>query len=219
MMVKLFNSIYDTNGTDPVPEEELQAKFKEDYARIRVISMPLTGSDGNVITDPAELDQMKAKAQGYKDRLANGEVFSSVYDEYYAESTGQTVTETSDGSSDGSIDSDGSGDEVDEDYEQLNDVMLDVNGTTPSAEMAAAVKAAPLDTPTLFEDTDAYYVFVRLDISVRTDWYLNYRETVMHALRDDAFDALCAEKAKTLTVVRNEQAIATYDSSKLSIIL
>jgi hypothetical protein len=221
MREKLFNAIYGVNGTEPVPEADLKAKFNEDYARIRVISMPLTSAeDGSTITDPAELDELKTMAQSYLDRLAAGEAFTAVYDDYYAYATGQIIE--SDGSeSDGSADenSDGSTAAIDEAYEETMDSMVDLNGTAPSEGMLTAIKAATIGTPMLYQDTDAYYVFVRLDISVRTDWFETYRSTLLHSLKNADFDAKCAQKAAELSVVRNEQAIAIYDPDKLSIIL
>jgi hypothetical protein len=219
MSEKLFNAIYGASGTEPVPEADLKAKFNEDYARIRVISMPLTSSeDGSTITDPAELDELETMAQGYLDRLAAGEAFSTVYDEYYAYSTGQTIEsdgssgENSDGSSDGSV-------AIDEDYEETMDVLVNLNDVSPSEEMMTAVRAATIGTPMLFKDTDAYYVFVRLDLSVRGDWFESYRSTLLHSLKNADFEEKCAQKAAEMKIVRNEQAITIYDPDKLSIIL
>jgi hypothetical protein len=228
MRIKLFDAIYAQGGSEAVPEADLKAKFSEDYARIRVISMPLTGSDGNIITDAAELDELKTKANEYLDRLANGETFSAVYDDSYAYLTEQSeeTSETSedDGTqtaenSDGSEAVEAAAEEVDEDYEETFDQMVDLNGVTPSEGMVTAMRAASIGTPMLYEDTDAYYVFVRLDIGVRTDWFESYRSTLLHAMKDTAFEEKITQKAAALTVVRDEQALAIYDPDKQMIMM
>jgi hypothetical protein len=50
-MSAIFADIYGVDGTDPVPEEEWRAFFKDEYVRFRIFAMPTVDEDGEPLPE------------------------------------------------------------------------------------------------------------------------------------------------------------------------
>ncbi|MCL1822925.1 MAG: hypothetical protein FWG44_01860, partial [Oscillospiraceae bacterium] len=71
-----------------------------------------------------------------------------------------------------------------------------------------------LNTAAVFKTDECYFVFQKLDIYERDDWFETFRETLLHDLKGDEMNELVKEKAVTLDVSLNQAAIKRYKPEK-----
>ena len=90
----IFNAIYGEGGTQEVSDQELLDRFNEQYASIDRIYIPLAGEDGN--TTQESIDAAREKAEGYQQRMENGESIADLAKEYANEQAVANGEETSD---------------------------------------------------------------------------------------------------------------------------
>ncbi|MBE6901627.1 MAG: hypothetical protein E7478_04070, partial [Ruminococcaceae bacterium] len=91
---KLFNKLYDTNGETPVTDEEYNKYLSENYAVVKYIELPYMDKYDLSLTDEADIQVVKDKANSYADRLNNGESFFDIrYEVDLAEAQDEAAVE------------------------------------------------------------------------------------------------------------------------------
>lgn len=79
---KLFLHFYQKGGELEVTESEIDSYLKETYCAVKYISFSYTDASGKALESDADKKAVKDKAQGYADRLNNGESPVDVFYEY-----------------------------------------------------------------------------------------------------------------------------------------
>ncbi|MDE6733345.1 MAG: hypothetical protein K2J77_10770, partial [Oscillospiraceae bacterium] len=82
---KLFLHFYDKGGEFEVTEDEINDYLKETYCVVKSIRLPYTNAAGDPLATDEEKKAVKDKAQGYADRINNGESPVDVFFEYSKE--------------------------------------------------------------------------------------------------------------------------------------
>lgn len=75
---KIFMSIYDKDGDKAVSDEDFLAKVKETYSSARIIKIAYNDKYGKSTKDTVRIDELKALAQSYADKLNDGKSFIDV---------------------------------------------------------------------------------------------------------------------------------------------
>ncbi len=99
-----------------------------------------------------------------------------------------------------------------------NLTAIEKDGTTPNAQIVneAFNNMAIGDCKILeSEDGEHIYVVVKLDILEDESYFEASRESLLHDMRDDDFDALIDTWKESQTVIRNEAAVKRYDPQKM----
>ncbi len=140
-----------------------------------------------------------------------GDVTTPAVTEAPAEETAVTAQETA---ADGDI----TLDTADATSYTSNLTAIEKDGTTPNAQIVneAFNNMAIGDCKILeSEDGEHIYVVVKLDILEDESYFEASRESLLHDMRDDDFDALIDTWKESQTVIRNEAAVKRYDPQKM----
>lgn len=77
----LFDAIYGENGDREVPDEDIRAYLRDNYALINYIQMNLVDGEGNLLKSDGKAERMEM-AKDYVERAKNGEDFDELNKEY-----------------------------------------------------------------------------------------------------------------------------------------
>lgn len=170
-----FLSIYDTKGTEEVAEKDVKDAFSKNYCLANVITVSVSSdadSTGSTASDSSEskltMDEAEKKLKAYKDRIAKGEKFDTIYSEYQKETS--TDSSSSSGSAAtvlGSSDTSYSSDYF-EDAFKMKTGALKIIKNSDNTEIALVEKQD------ISKDEDTYYK--------------NYRTDVLQLLKGDEFE-------------------------------
>jgi hypothetical protein len=203
----LFTHYYGEGGKTPVADEELEAVLVKDYAKVGLLPIPKatadeTGTDGAVTATIDEQNAaLKTEAEGYVQRLNDGEVFEDVVFEYEKSAAG-----------------DGAADVVKpEPGSQSIIVSADMSGMYYSAELVDGAMAIPEGTTELVEDDSFYYVLQRTDILADPADFDSLRTTLLSNLKSEEFDAMVETWASELQVEVNQAALNQYTPERLKL--
>lgn len=106
-----FMNLYGENGEKEIAKDDLNKNMSENYAMVDIITFSKKGSDNKELSDE-KLNEIKALADKYAERLNNGEKFEDIYKEEqerlkkeeeaandYTESSGSSTTSSGGASS------------------------------------------------------------------------------------------------------------------------
>ncbi len=171
-----FLSIYDTKGTEEIPEKDVKDAFSKNYCLANAITITVSSdsdSTGTTATDSSEnkmtMAEAEAKLKKYKDRISKGEKFDTIYSEYQKEtSTDSSSTSTGSaatvfGSSDTSYSSD-----------YFDDAFKMKTGAVKILKNSDNTEIALVEKQDISKDEDTYYK--------------NYRTDVLQLLKGDEFE-------------------------------
>lgn len=192
----IFKAIYDKDGTEPVPDDELREKFEKDYAKIAVI--PLTFSV-NEDTEKRDSDNKATRDMIAKyEKLAKdgGNMEDLIY-EARKEVMGTEIEKPAPGTS---------------------FTFVERDGGQYGEEMMKAIFAAPIGEPTVVESETDINLFVRYDVSENENDFNSRRSSLVSALREDDFEKKIEGWAAEMTdVTYNEKALNRYTPQKLKL--
>lgn len=207
----VFDYIYGNGGEKEISEADIKSYLEENNKRINFIEMELKDGEGNLLKSDGKAE-IKEMAEGYIERLKNGEAFADVskeYSDYYdklvadaAESTDGDETEASDDTI-----------EAASSYVD-NETVISKDGSTPSA--AVVEKAFEANTGDIFlvEEDEVYYVVAVLDLYADENYYTENEKTARHALKDDEFDETVTSWTLSQNVENNDAAYKRYKIEK-----
>ncbi len=193
---KIFEKLYEANGLEPVPQADIDAKFNSEYARIKMIPLPLTDKEGNALSteDKAKLLD---KADAYSERLKKGEKFNDIYDEYLKSVSSSTDTSGT----------------ADDPYKNEMIVYsgyqyLDANTVSEALKMKT-------NDILVLKSTSYYFLIQKLNLLERDDLKKNYRTTILHDIKDTDFEKILSDIYSKYTIEKNEDAYNRYDPKKV----
>lgn len=79
---KIFTYYYGEGGIEEVSKVEKEKWLDENYALARYFGVSITDSEGQVIESKTQLAILEKLAEGYADKLNDGEAYKDVYNEY-----------------------------------------------------------------------------------------------------------------------------------------
>ncbi len=222
MSNKLFDSYYDENGTTPTDENDIKTYYEDNYGRFQIIQVSLTEGDGSKIETDEGKKKMEDLANGYLDRLKDGEDFDTVYHDYedyvakqkeQAEKDSEDTSESSEVSSAEETVGDSAAPEEEEEHD--HETLLSKDSTTPSEEFIKWAFELDEDEGGLYKDETVYYAVMRKKLLERDDWYETNRSSVLHIMKDEEFEGVLDEIAKNYDVQLNNAALDAYKPDKI----
>lgn len=190
----VFDAYYAKGGLEEVPDADIIKKLAEDYAYVRAISISFTDSDGNALTDDAKAQKLE-KLEAYKKRIADGEKFIDIYDEYNKEIQGDSYTVS------------------DEDLanEDRGKIVVDKSSSYLSSTLIDSIMSQKNDTVEIIKEDDAYYLIEKYDITQSESTKEKYTDTILYSLKSDEFSGKIADMASQLTIEKNDAVYKKYD--------
>jgi hypothetical protein len=240
---RVFQAYFGAEGLRPVSEEELKEEFAREYVRFRVIDMSLVNDDGEVITDQDELKMLADLAGSYAERLSAGELFSSVDADYQNFERERRLALMTPELNDEVTPTPADGDEelpthtaVDEVIptpeeatpegtpvifdENNNDLLESINDPYFSwwpEGMADFLFNLELNEAGIFEQEDAIFVFLRLDVNEREDWFNDTSDNLLRRMKGDEMQEITQTGANALSITLNDAAIRRYDPRRVAV--
>ena len=78
------------------------------------------------------------------------------------------------------------------------------------AALLTEIKNAEVGKAKSYENDNYYYIFVRADVSERTDYVTDHHEDLIHEMKDDEFDGLVKGWIEACSIVVTEKAVKRY---------
>ncbi len=211
----IFDYYYAEGGELAVSDDEIKNYLTENNARIKYIAMPLKDGEGNLLKSEGKAE-LKKMAEGYIERAKNGESFEAIekeYNDYYdslvaaANGTEAQVdlgTDTSAG--------------TDETAEVSYGSVISKESTVPSQKAAEEAWKLNAGDYTLVEDDDNenYYIVYRMELFADETYFDNQKNSVLHELKDDEFNAAVSGWTDGQNVEVNQAAVDRYKLEKLT---
>lgn len=196
---KLFLHFYQKGGDYEVADSEINDYLKETYCALKYISLTYTNDAGDLLVTDEEKQAVKDKAQGYADRLNNGEKPVDVFYEYdYSrlEASVKAAAET-DYTTDNAENL--TKDEwIKRQIESASltkaqapedlDRFIKKDSTTFDAETIEFLFNAPADGKAFVrEGTTGVYVIIKEDVTAKTSWKEDNNDAFLTAMKGDEF--------------------------------
>ena len=216
----IFDYYYGEGGEKEVAESDIKTYLNENYARIKYIDMPLKDGEGNLLKSEDKAD-IKAMAEGYIERMKNGETFEDISDEYDEYYNGLVEAATATGTEENTIEVnlDDTTEETTEDDELvLLGSVTSADYPIPSASVNEKVvgDALGVDEYLLIEEDEIYYIVYKMDLFADEEYY-DYKKTdVLNELKGDEFDSTVASWTEGQNVVVNDAALKRYTVEKIN---
>lgn len=204
---EIFEHYYSEGGTEEVPMEDIRKWIDDNYSLTRYFSVSLKDSEGNLITDEAELKNLEDLANEYKNKLSDGASFAEVYAAHQKYLKEQSGEEDEDNSG-----SDSSAEEVKKDSEYNS--LIAKTSVSPSEEFVEALFEQKKNTTTVLKTDAYYYVVQRPDVletegadgEDETDYVKNYTQTALQELKGDDMENVFKDKYASYTSEVNGSA-------------
>lgn len=283
----VFLHNYDTDGLDPVPDDEISDYATENYAVVKYLKVDFTDYQGISLKEESDISAVRSLAQSWADRYNSGEEWTQIQYEYdlrqawydawveaedkYAEDKSSSEASTAEAPAPESA-PDAPATAEAEDSTQTAEAASE-EAETPAEETAVTAPVKPVvntddaeyneycqkaideataekkesaddcdkfiskdnsslseklteyvwntaadSKATLFEDSEAncVYVVVRDNITTKTSWLETQHETLLHALRDDAYDEMLKGLYDSYSVELDDYLVNTkYAPEKL----
>lgn len=283
----VFLHNYDTDGLDPVPDDEISDYATENYAVVKYLKVDFTDYQGLALKEESDISAVRSLAQSWADRYNSGEEWTQIQYEYdlrqawydawveaedkYAEEKSSSEASTAEApapesapdapataeAEDSTQTAEAASEEaetpaeetavtapvkpvVNTDDAEYNeycqkaideataekkesaddcDKFISKDNSSLSEKLTEYVWNAAADSKaTLFEDSEAncIYVVVRDNITTKTSWLETQHETLLHALRDDAYDEMLKGLYDSYSVELDDYLVNTkYAPEKL----
>ncbi len=205
----VFDYIYGNGGEKEISEVDIRSYLEENNKRINYIEMVLKDGEGNLLKSD-EKTEIKKMAEGYIERIKNGEDFSDVSKEYsdYYDKLVVNATESSDENSTSDDTAETASSYID------NETVISKDGSTPSSMVIEKAFEANTGDIFLVEEDEVYYVVAVLDLYADEDYYTENEKTARHALKDDEFDETVTSWTDSQSVEKNDAAYKRYKIEK-----
>lgn len=228
---KLFLHYYDTDGEYAVSDNEYNKFIDENYAAIRIMSLPYKDYMGNDLTDESEIKAIKDKAQEYADKLNDGERYETIrylyelakaQDEARKKASTEYSEEVAGGLSPDEYIEKAANEAtytVPDDASLFNLAFSKANSSYNTEVTDFIMSLARDGKPYVFHSDEAKtsYVVVRMEMSVLENWKESNRESILQQMRGDAFNELLEQASADYEVQQDNYLVNTkYTPKKVS---
>lgn len=228
---KLFLHYYDTDGEYAVSDNEYNKFIDENYAAIRIMSLPYKDYMGNDLTDESDIKAIKDKAQEYADKLNDGERYETIrylyelakaQDEARKKASTEYSEEVAGGLSPDEYIEKAANEAtytVPDDASLFNLAFSKANSSYNTEVTDFIMSLARDGKPYVFHSDEAKtsYVVVRMEMSVLENWKESNRESILQQMRGDAFNELLEQASADYEVQQDNYLVNTkYTPKKVS---
>lgn len=209
---EIFEHYYGEGGIEEVPMDDIRKWVDDNYALTRYFSISLNDSEGNLITDEAELKKLEELANEYKNMLSDGNSFAETYDAYQKYLSDKSEEETGAAEEETEAADDSAAEELRDDNEYNS--LIAKTATAPSEEFVEALFKQKKNTTEVFKADAYYYVVQKLDVletegaegENAVDYVSNYKQTALQELKSDDFENMFKDKYASYSCEVNTNA-------------
>lgn len=218
---KLFVKLYDKDGENPTPDEEVAAYAKENYACGVVLGFPYKDYKGNTLTSDSDKKAVDDLAEEYANRISNGESLIDIkYDYDLKEERDEAREQIEDyydkNPVEGKTKEEYLAEELEKltvDREESEDDIIEFfkkDNNTLVAEVSEFMFNAKDDgKATLLKTEGSVFVIVRYDVTGKTEWIEDNRTTILMELKNDDFNKYLDDFSANLSVNANSYLVDT----------
>lgn len=217
---KVFLAVYGQDGEQAVGEDEINTYLKENFANVKLIELPFDDKYGVNLTEEADIQAVKDKAQDYYDRLKNGESWIDVQYEHDLEvAKNEAAVEAEFAFEDVTTDLPEDMDayikdvmdkvtlEKAENIEEL-ETVISKESSSFDEEMTEYIWSLPADgSVTKYELEDKIYIISRDDITTKEIWKADNNTSILYQLRTEEFDTLLDSVSADYAVTKTDDLI------------
>lgn len=199
-----FNSIYDTEGTNPVKSEELQKALDENYVAAYLLTKDYSNEEN------ADVKKIKETFEGYKDRLLKGEEFKKIYNEF------NKIKEEEKKEDDKKEDDKKEEEKKEDTTPAPKDTYVSILGSDKTGvpfDKFDDVKKMEVGTCEVISDEESKVVYLILKKDINEDSYYKdeyLKSDLLYLVKGDEFDAEIDKAAKALEYSVNKFAINQF---------
>lgn len=199
---KLFLHFYDKGGEFEVTEDEINDYLKENYCVVKALSLPYTSAEGDPLVTDEEKKGVKDKAQGYADRINNGESPADVF--YDCNMT--ALEESAKASAEKNYSEDNEEKLTKEEWikkqiESANltkaespeklDLFIQKSTTSFDADTVDYIFSAAADGKAVVrEGITGVYIIIKEDVTKKTSWKEDNNASFLTAIKSDEFSGI-----------------------------
>lgn len=215
----IFNHYYGEGGEKAVPEDEITSYLTENNARVKFISMPLKDGEGNLLKSDGKAE-LKTMVEGYIEKIKSGEAsFEDIqkeYNKYYSDLV-KAATETAEENTDTAEQPETEDTAEDTAAEPNYGTVVAKDSAYPSAKVVEAAFGASGSDCVLIEDDDneVYYLVQTIGLFDDPEYLENNRDSVLHSLKDEEFNAEVESWTEGQNVVVNQDSFDRYRLDKI----
>ena len=212
---KIFEYYYGKDGKEPVSEKDRKEFFTGNYAKIKYIDVKYSAHFKGVTTDSTataeQKEELKKFAEGYIDRLKDGEKIDDLIKEE-AKYVDGVLKEEEEKKEETHVHEDGTVHEGDHEEEKTNEPTFITKDTSDEpSEFNTAVFKAKFDTPTLIKNnTQGYYIVVRYKLDADGKDYTDRTYDVLSNMKSEDFEKVLDKAVEKIAFEVNDSAISRY---------
>lgn len=195
----IFDAYYAEGGIEEVPMDDIIEKLSEEYASIRAISISITDTEGNELSDD-EKDEKLQKLEDYKKRIEEGENFLDIYDEYNKEVQGDSYSVSDE-------------DLANEDRAKF---VIGKNNYYYSQTFIDKVFSQENNTVDIIKDDYSYFLVEKYDITKNENIISQYKDSIIYSLKSDEFQEKLKTWASELSIEKNQAVYDKYDPKDIN---
>lgn len=192
---EIFHAYYGPGGEFEVPEEELQAYFFANYAKLKYLYVEFTEpAEGEELSeDDVTKDQALEKVNGYFSQVQAGTSLDEVIDAHNT-SLGRTVDTTD---------------------EHRNVNYLQTSENTQNLSLIEKAFSMPYDTPEVFTTEGRVYLIARYNVLADSSDLETNRDGLLNNMKYDEFESKIAALQENLSYTLNTDAVNRYSVKKI----
>jgi hypothetical protein len=207
---KIFASIYDDEGSAPIGADNMKSFFAEKYALTTEIAFSKTNAEGGEL-DEAGLAEVKAKAEGYAQRIRDGEDIEKLiveYDNEKAKAEAAAMDEEEPTPTEVAEDADSS-------TIISNVAVSDEESVAPK--IVSIFETVAVGAVGVVEDDTSYYVVKRGDVLADESKFDDYKSQIMYDMKGKEFEETVDSWTAELNVKTDSRIIGKYSADKVKL--
>lgn len=204
-----FNFLYGEGGSKEVPTEELKKVYDESYRTAFLLY-----SDLSQFTTEEEKNKEIERLNGFKKRIDDGEDIVKIYNEFNkleGENAVQKQTDVISILADAEVDANYGFDDFDKVKEIKPGETAVINQTSTEEHEGHSHTTSYYFVVKVIDTTD-----VILDEEEKTTFFDSVKDSIRYNLKEEEFNTMIEEFAKTLTPVINKRAIKPFTVDKIT---
>lgn len=218
---KLFVKLYDKDGENPTPDEDIAAYAKENYACGVVLGFPYKDYKGNTLTSDSDKKAVDDLAEEYAKRISSGESLIDIQYDYDLKEERDEAREQIEDYYDknpveGKTKEEYLAEELEKltvDREESEDDIIEFfkkdNNTLVEEVSEFMFKAKDDGKAELLKTEGSVFVIVRYDVTGKTEWMEYNRTTILMELKNDDFNKYLDDFSANLSVNTNSYLVDT----------
>lgn len=208
-----FLSIYGKDGTDPVPESEVEKKFYDNFDIMHLLYFSATGTDGKS-KDDADIEKAKKTLEEYAVSINSGKYTFKDVKKLWDLYNGTEESDTKEDSDTDDEDTDSTEDKPLDSTAQL--IASSESGTNYSSPYFEKIHALGVNEATVIKDDNKnYYLFVRGDIKGDPYYLKNQYNNALSMIKYSDFSKQYEADANALTYTENKHATGIMSSKSI----